>query len=162
MYSVNVMPKMEKEHILPKLFDLLAANMNEIDPTGNTLEQDYQIWKRFMDSGIECPERQILLISAGDSIVGYFQYRLSGTTLFMEEIQIHRDYWGTGAFQSLYRYLARTLPGSLRSVEADVSKKNAKSQAILRHLGLEPVRENSNGRSYHYCGDCQKMLVRYR
>ena len=162
MFAINVMPKSEKEKVLPLLFQLLATNMNEIAPTGNTFEQDYQMWKGFMDSGIECPERQILLITADGRIVGYFQYLVREETLLMEDIQIDRAYWGTGAFQTLYQYLARTLSGGIRFVEADASKQNLKSQGILRHLGLEVVKENPNGRSYRFRGDCKKMLDMYR
>ena len=162
MFDIEEMQKSEKEKFFPLLFRLLAANMSEIDPTGNTFEQDYQMWKGFMDSGIECAERHIILIKEKGSLVGYFQYRLSETTFVMEEIQLLRAYQGSGAFRELYEYLARKLPRSIQFVEADASKKNWKSQEILKHLGLTVVAENQNGRSFHFRGDCQKMLERYR
>ncbi len=49
----------------------------------------------------------------------------------------------------------------IQMVEANANKKNMKSQAILKHLGLEIARENKNGRSYYFIGDCQKMPERY-
>ena len=80
----------------------------------------------------------------------------------MEEIQLDRKYWGSGAFTELYRHLAAFVPDNIQWVEAYSNKRNLKSQGILKHLGLEITGENKKGTSYHFRGDCQKMLSKYR
>ena len=46
-------------------------------------------------------------------------------------------------------------------MEAYAHKQNSKSQNILKHLGLRIVGESTNGNSYHFRGDCRKVLKRY-
>ena len=76
----------------------------------------------------------------------------------MEEIQLLPEYQGKGVFQKLYKHLAGIVPKNIPYVEAYVHKKNLKSQGILKHLGLDIIGENKSGNSYHYRGDCQKLL----
>ena len=162
MFDIILMEKANSAHILPRLFQVLSVNMTGIAPTGNTPEQDYQIWTAAIHPLLECQERQILLIKQTDSIIGYFQYFIDDQVFKMEEIQITQAYWGSGAFRDLYRYLAQHIPHHIRWVEAFANKHNKKSQEILRHLGLEVIGESKNGNSFHFRGDCQQMLAHYR
>ena len=162
MFDISSLRKEDMEESLPILFDLLYTNMNRIAPTGNTREQDYQVWKSYRVPEIGQPGRETLLLKLKGSIIGYFQYSLNEATLIMEEIQFDQAYWGSGAFQELYRFLAVNIPDNIKAVKAYVSKKNLKSQAILTHLGLNIVGENKSGNSYLFVGDCQKMLDKYR
>ena len=162
MFDIIPMEKANCASILPLLFKLLSTNMSGIAPTGNTREQDYQIWIAGILPALECEERQILLIEQSDAVIGFFQYCTDDAVFKMEEIQIEPAQWGSGAFQTLYQYLANHIPQRIRWVEAFANKQNVKSQQILRHLGLEIIGENKNGNSWHFRGDCQKMLDRYR
>ena len=162
MFEIIPMEKADSVLILPCLFQLLSDNMVKIAPTGNTIEQDRQIWMEAIRPALECQDRQILLIKQSNIIIGFFQYSIDDTFFKMEEIQIAPEYWCSGAFQDLYRYLAQHIPNHIRWVEAYANKQNSKSQGILRHLGLEVIGENKNGNSYHFRGDCQRMLARYR
>ena len=162
MFDIILMEKADSAKLLPRLFQILSVNMTEIAPTGNTYEEDYQIWTTAIQPLLECKERQILLIKQTDSIIGYFQYFTDAPVLKMEEIQIMQAYWGSGAFRDLYRYLAQHIPHHIRWVEAFANKHNKKSQEILRHLGLEVIGESKNGNSFHFRGDCQQMLAHYR
>ena len=162
MFEIVLLDKEKKTGKLPCLFDLLYENMCEIAPTGDSRESDYEIWKSYMASALDDPAREILLIKHGNDVIGYFQYSLRDACLVMEEMQIRRDYWASGAFRSLYRVLAKYVPESTTSVKAYANKNNLKSQAILEHLGLSAAGENKSGTSFLYTGDCQKMLSRYR
>ena len=162
MPDISFLRKKDIGKDLRKLFELLSSNMDSIDPTGDPPEEDYRIWKGFILSEIEKPEREILLLKQNDDIVGYFQYSLRDTAFIMEEIQFHPSIRGSGAFGELYRFLAAIIPDNVTRVEAYANKKNLRSQAILEHLGLRITGENQSGKSWHYVGDCREMLNKYR
>ena len=162
MFDISFLNKEEKENVLPQLFDLLFENMNQIDPTGNTSEQDFQTWMKCIVPELETDERNILLIKCDGRLAGFFQYSVKESTLYMEEIQLYQEYWGSGAFSDLYRFLASIIPETISQVRANASKNNLKSQAILNHLGLNKIGENKTGKSYRYLGNCQNMLKKYR
>ena len=88
--------------LLPQLFSLLYANMNEIAPTGNTYEQDYAHWHASVAPAMQKPQRQIALMYDGAHPCGYFQYYVNATTFMMEEIQIEKPYQGSGIFSSFF------------------------------------------------------------
>lgn len=161
MFDILLWNKEDKESILPQMFDVLYKNMSQIDPTGNTQEEDYQVWKHFIIPALEKKEREILLIKHNNSMAGYFQYTLDNSVLYMEEVQIHHEFWGSGAFTELYRYLVSIIPETNLIVKANASKTNLRSQAILEHLGLKRIRENQNGRSYHYIGKWDDIVKKY-
>ena len=162
MFEVSFLNKKEKETVLPHLFDLLCENMSRIDPTGNTPAQDFQVWMDCIVPALEQNEREILLIKCDDRVAGYFQYSIKGASFHMEEIQLDRAYWGSGAFTALFRFLATVIPDNVTEVKANASKKNLKSQAILEHLGLHRIGENKNKKSYCYIGNCKELLEKYR
>ncbi|MBP3445912.1 MAG: hypothetical protein J6K64_01395 [Clostridia bacterium] len=45
-----------------QIFDILADNMAEIAPTGNSREDDFNCWFSAVSDGLEREERQIILI----------------------------------------------------------------------------------------------------
>ena len=106
--------------------------------------------------------RQIVLMFAEDELAGYFQYDIRCKTLMMEEIQIKKEYQGTGLFRLFYSWLMKKLPQDINYVEAYSNKNNYKSQKILEHLGLIPLGENKNGNSFYYRGDYVVLLQKYR
>lgn len=160
-YSFEYANKSQLENLLPELFAILHANMSSIAPTGNTYEDDYKIWFSNICPSMDKPQRKIILMYKEESIVGYFQYSVHCETFMMEDIQVNKAYHGTGIFSALYAWLLRQLPGDIQTVEAFASKKNFKSQGVLEHLGLMPIGENKNGKSYHYRGEYKKLLDKY-
>ena len=162
MFDVSFFNKKDDKAVLPQLFHLLCENMRQIAPTGNTPEQDFQIWMRSIVPALEQNERDILLIKCNHRIIGYFQYSIKGTSFLMEEVQLARAYWGSGAFAALFCFLASIVPDYVTVVKANASKKNLKSQAILEHLGLKRTGESKNGNSYCYAGSCKEMFEKYR
>ena len=153
--------KMQLESVLPILFEILHANMNQIAPTGNTYEDDYKVWASNICPAMEKPQRQIVLMYSEGTIIGYFQYSIHSEIFMMEEIQINKAYHGTGIFSALYRWLICQLPDNLKTVEAYANKQNFKSQGVLAHLGLMATGESNNGKSYHYKGEYKKLLYKY-
>ena len=159
--SFEFLPKDRTAEYMPGLFDILHSNMSVIAPTGNSYEEDFRIWSAAVGEGLKRDARQIILIRDGGTIIGFFQYYINDSVFMMEEIQFRREYQGKGVFRRLYGFLRGVVPETVESVEAYARKENAKSQAILGHLGLKIIGEGSGGRTYHYRGDCQAMLNRY-
>ena len=148
---------------LPVLFRMLHTNMSAIAPTGNTYEADWELWRSQVGPALEKTPRQIVLMYAGDTLAGYFQYYINEATnsLMMEEIQIEKVYQQTGLFSAFYRWLVKQLPVTIDGVEAYAHKDNHKSQAILNHLGLTRQGENKGGNSFYYKGNYANLRKRY-
>ena len=155
--------KARKEEWLPEIFEILYANMSVIAHSGQTAEEDYAEWVSHVSPALDKAPRRIVLMHDGDSLIGYFQYYVNeGASLFMmEEIQIRCAYHGKGVFQAFYGWLLPRLPADIQWVEAYAHKQNAKSQAVLRHLGLCPVGEGAGGRTDRFRGDYQALYERY-
>ena len=149
--------------ILDRIFAILAANMRVIAPTGLTYEEDKAQWMACVPPALEQEARQILLIYAGDELAGFFQYYVTADhgVFMMEEIQFKRAYQGSGLFGELYRFLIPRLPADIAAVEAYADKRNAKSLAVLGHLGLSVIGENKNGISYRLRGDFSVLKEKY-
>lgn len=155
--------KQKSEKYLPDLFGILHSNMSLIAPTNNSYEEDYEIWCSCIIPAIQKRQRQIVLMYAESKLVGYFQYYINAEThsLMMEEIQIIKELQGTGLFNEFYKWLLKHLPEDILFVEAYANKKNYKSQAILKHLGLVKSGENKNGKSFYYKGKYADLLSKY-
>lgn len=149
--------------ILDAIFDLLATSMRVIAPTGLTYEEDKATWMASVPPALEQENRQMVLIYAGDELAGYFQYSITTdhSVFSMEGIVIKEPYRGSGVFGDLYRFLIPRLPDDIRFVEASADKRNAKSLAVLGHLGLTIIGENKNGISYRLRGDFAKLKEKY-
>ena len=159
--SFCFLDKSKSEMILPMLYDILYSNMNVIAPTGNSYEQDQSEWTSCILPALEKTQRQIVLIYDDDVIIGYFQYYVNSNVFMMEEIQIKKEYHGSGIFGQLYHWLIKMIPHDILYVEAYANKKNIKSQAILKHLGLEVIGENRNGNSFHFRGNYRTFTEKY-
>lgn len=134
------------------IFNILADNMSEIAPTGNTSEEDYKCWFNALSDGLQREERQIILIKDKDDIVGFFQYYTNDEKFMMEEIQLKPEYHGKGILRTLYGFVLRRIRTDIWFVEAYASICNEKSIAILERFGMQNIGLNKNGRSYHFKG----------
>lgn len=54
--------KSDFELLSPFLFQILADNMTKIAPTGNTREEDFNIWKKAVSEALQKSNREIILI----------------------------------------------------------------------------------------------------
>lgn len=158
---IEFLDKAKADSVLPKLFAILHSNMSRIAPTGNTYEQDFEFWIPCIKSDLENEQRQMLLIFSGDELAGFFQYSVNNHVFWMERINFTDPYKGTGIFSELYRYLVKILLADTLYVEALADKRNEKSIAVLKHLGLEIIGENKNGISYHFRGRYENLIRRY-
>ena len=149
---------------LPELYAILHSNMAAIAPTGNSYEEDFQVWYSNVMPAMQKAPRQIVLMYVEGSLAGYFQYYINAATnsLMMEEIQIKAPYHGTGLFTAFYKWLTNQLPEDVLSVEAYAHKTNSKSQGILAYLGLTCQGENKNGNTFYYKGNYADLLQKCR
>lgn len=161
MITFRYLDKKSADKFLPTLFKILHSNMSVIAPTGNSYDEDFNLWHGAVLTELEKDARQIILIYDDSEIVGYFQYYINASTFMMEDIQFCKEYKGKGVFQKLYAYLYEVIPRKIRFVEAYASKMNFKSQGVLHHLGLEVIGENKNGLSYHFRGYGLLSLRKY-
>ena len=127
MVDFDILLKNKTDKVLPSLFRILHSNMSVIAPTGNDYEKDYRIWIEAVSHGLKQEARQIILIYDDAEIIGYFQYYVNSTTFMMEEIQLKKEYQGTGIFRLLYSYLFEIIPPETLYVEAYAHKQNSKS-----------------------------------
>lgn len=160
MIKFSYLRKCEFDQYSEVLFGILADNMSEIAPTGNTREDDFNTWHQAVGEGLEKSNRQIILILDSEigSVIGYFQYYTNDDTFMMEEIQIIKDYQGKQVFRQLYSYVLPQLHSNIRFVEAYANKKNQKSNGILAHIGLLIKSENKSGNSWRYKGDYDRLI----
>lgn len=163
MFEFKFADKLQIEQLLPDLFRILHSNMSIIAPTNNSYEDDFEIWSSHIIPAIQKEQRQIVLMYVDNKLVGYFQYYINSDTdsFMMEEIQINKEFQGTGLFSEFYNWLIKNLPKDIMYVEAYANKKNYKSQCILKHLGLVKLGENKNGNSFYYKGKYVDLLNRY-
>ena len=162
-FVFQYMDKQNYENVLPRLFDILYTNMNEIAPTNNTYETDLASWTSCIVPTLLAQCRETVLMYCGCELVGYFRYYLDylTQTLRMEEMQIIPAFQGSGVFSGLYTWLVPQLPENILIVTAYAHKKNYKSQAVLKHLGLVCKGENKNGTSFFFQGDYSKIYNKY-
>ncbi len=155
--------KQKLDVFLPRLFGILHSNMSLIAPTNNSYEDDFEIWSSHIIPAIQKEKRQIVLMCVESELVGYFQYYINSDTdsLMMEEIQIKKEFQGTGLFSEFYNWLIKNLSKDIMYVEAYANKNNYKSQSILKHLGLVELGENKNGNSFYYKGAYDDLLNKY-
>ena len=156
---------MDKERLdewLPLLFDILYTNMSIIAPTGNSYENDKNIWIPAVSQGLEREQRQIIIMYDGETLAGYFQYYINEGVFMVEEIQLMPAYQSTTLLFALFRYLSKILPEDAQYIAAYAHKKNFHSQSIIKKLGMELAGENKNGNSYFYRGDYKKVQARFR
>lgn len=155
--------KQKLDLFLPRLFEILHSNMSLIAPTNNSYEDDFEIWSSHIIPAIQKEQRRIVLMYVDNKLVGYFQYYINSETdsFMMEEIQINKEFQGTGLFSEFYNWLIKNLPKDIMYVEAYANKKNYKSQCILKHLGLVELGANKNGNSFYYKGKYVDLLNRY-
>ena len=152
--------KSAADKVLPVLFDILYSNMNEIAPCGKSRDEEFNNWFYTVLPAIQKEPRQMVLMLDSDEIIGYFQYYTRETLLMMEEIQIKKNYHGCGIFGQFYIWLVRALPDNLATVEAFADRRNAKSIAVLSHLGLCKIEEVRNG-ILHFKGEYKNIKDRY-
>ena len=157
------LPKPPSSALLDEIFGILATNMRVIAPTGLTYEEDRAQWMACVPPALTKDARQMVLIYAGDELVGFFQYYVTAdhAVFMMEEIQFKEAFRGSGLFGELYRFLIPKLPADIVSVEAYADKRNTKSLGVLGHLGLTVIGENKNGISWHLRGDFAVLKEKY-
>ena len=164
MLEFKFTDKSRIEHLLPDLFHILHSNMCLIAPTNNSYEDDFKIWCSYLIPSMNNEQRQIVLMYVDETLAGYFRYyiNLDTNSLMMEDVQIIKEFQGTGLFSAFYKWLVKQLPNNLKSVEAYVSKRNLKSQGVLGYLGLVKLGENKNGNSFYYKGAYADLLKKYK
>jgi RimJ/RimL family protein N-acetyltransferase len=163
MVEFKFADKSKLDLFFPELFQILHSNMSKIAPTNNSYQYDYELWSTQVLPAMQKEQRQIVLMYVDNKLSGYFQYYINKehASLMMEEIQIKKEFHGTGLFSEFYRWFVKFLPNNIEYVEAYANKKNYKSQSVLEHLGLVKMGENKNGNSFFYKGKYVELLNRY-
>ena len=138
--------------LLPRMYDILYANMRKIFPMTSQYDQDKKTWLDWMASDA-ARGHEIILMYVEKTLAGYFQFRTEGDTLLIEEIEILPEYQRTLLFARFMQYAGHFLPQQIQWLEAYIRKENDASQALAEGLGLRVVGENKKGTSWKYRGD---------
>lgn len=150
------MDKNDTDKMLPELFDILYENMKTI------AQYDYctdrSAFLREVGQALKKEPRKIILLYAGNCLVGYFQYYVNNGVFMVEEVQLRPRYQRTGAFGKLVRFLKTVIPMDTQWIEAYAHKNNLHSQSIMHSLGMGCIHEK--GELLHFRGDFSELLLR--
>lgn len=149
--------KPEKAIWLPRMFELLYENMEEIASSGLSVEQEREQFLSNVGPALEKMPRQVILATDNDHLVGYVQYYTRGDLLMVEEIQIRRGYRGL-LFLQLCRFLMDVLPVEIKTVEAYADPRNERSRRLMAKLGMEELPEEGN--YVHLRGEAESIRRR--
>lgn len=142
------------------MFSILSQNMLKISPGDTVSEEDFINWREYQRQHF-C-EKNFVVFEDSGSLVGYFQYSVSGETLIVEEIEILPEYQIRFCIiRGLLRFLRGAIPDGVKFVSAYISKNNPRSYAVAKKLGMSAVGENAAGTSLLYLGDLHKIIDRY-
>ncbi len=161
MFRFEYLNKGDFKAYAQEIFDILADNMTVIAPTGNSREDDFNMWSGAVSGSLSKEQRQMILIKDNQKLAGFFQYYTTDDTFMMEEIQFKPEYQGKGIFRELYGFVLKNINKELKFIEAYASINNHKSIGILEKFGLSSQGLNKNGRSYHFKGDFHGLLEWY-
>lgn len=160
MISICFLDKGEKAQWLPRMFDLLYENMQEIAPSGLEYETERAEFLANVSPALEKAPRQVLLALEDGDLVGYVQYYTRQELLMVEEVQIRKDHQGTLLFLRLCRHLLAALPEEIRVVEAYADGRNDRSRRLMARLGM--VELEASGGYLHLRGDASVIRNRFR
>lgn len=149
--------KAEKDLWLPRLFDLLYENMNEIAPTGLSYAQEKAQFLANVSPALEKAPRQVLMGFVDNELACYIQYYIRGELLMVEEVQIRKQYQGTLLFLRLCRRLMAAVPSDIRVVDAYADRRNLNSQKLMKKLGMVPISGEEESPFVHLRGDAETM-----
>ena len=140
----------EIEPLLPRMFEIISRNMREIAPSGHTLEEDCISWTQAMHEELRNPEKHWILLFSSNTLAGYTLYRISGDTLYMDEIQVAKGFQGDGrAFPMLMgKLLEDARAAGVETLFSYANRQNIKSQGILGAMGLQVYEETPRGLRY--------------
>lgn len=160
--SFRYLEKAEKEMMLPQLFQILHTNMIRIAPTDCSYEEDQNVWMSYILPALEQGETSIILMYAGEKLAGYFQYRISGDTLQVDEIEIKPEYQRTMVFYRFCEFLLSQMPEQVKYLTSYVHVDNQNSISIHKGLGMACIGKNKSGTSLYFRGEAAKAAARFR
>ena len=154
------MDKSHKDAWLPRLFDLLYSNMEEITYFNTTYYEAERRWISEVSPALEKDPRQILLCLQNDSLIGYLQYYIRDDLIMVEELQISKRYQRTLLFLAFCKQILRLLPPQVAFVEAYADRRNLYSQRLMKRLGMACIGA-AEGEYLHFRGalaDCKNVM----
>lgn len=160
--NFHEMEQNEATQMLPQLFSILHANMSGIAPTNCSYEADEKLWLEYALPAFRSGKCRILLIYAGETLAGYFQYSIIGDTLYADEVEIKPEYQRTMVFYRLCQHILSVLPPTVKYITSYVRKDNRNSLSIHDNLGMEQIGENRTGTSWQYRGKIDDAAVRFK
>jgi RimJ/RimL family protein N-acetyltransferase len=162
MIGFSFLEKSRAAEFAPALFDLMYENMRVIAPTGKTREEDYAEWSGEVLPALQKDARKVLLIRDGGTLIGFVQYYTNPSVFMIEEAQLTAAYQNTGVMRRAFCFLASEIPAEIPFIEAFVHRENARSQAVLGHLGFAQVGTIRNGAILHFRRKGPSFIKRLR
>lgn len=158
----SFLDKTEKAKWMPKLFDLLHENMQEITPSDLPYEQQFAAWSAAVSPALEREPRKILMCFDDGELVGFLQYYINDRLLMVEELQLKRELQRTNALYAFCKYLLSALPHDLQIIEAYADRRNQASIRLMNRLGMFPCEEKSETTFVHLRGSASRVYHFFR
>ena len=155
--TVSYLDKSEKDHWLPRLFDLLYENMQSIAPSGLPYEVERKEWLEAVSPALDKAPRQIILCFVAGELAGYIQYYIREQMLMVEEIQLKKKYQRTLLFYKFCKYLLSVMPDHLQIIEAYADKRNGNSIRLMEKLGMQLCEPEANSSFVHMRGPAERI-----
>ena len=156
MIRVYTLTLSDFEALAPRMFSILARNMQTLHPEDAPSEADYALWLSYQRTHFS--DKRFVAAEREGQLAGYLQYSLRQSELIIEEIEIApEDQLWFGILPRLLSCLPAQLPGEVKTVCAYISKDNARSARIAEKLGLRPGGTNPSGKSLYYQGSIEAL-----
>lgn len=136
--------------------------MNEIAPTGNSLEEDYEFWFNNLHKRLLNENCSIIAFTLLGSVIAYFQFSSFENTFLIEEIQIKQDFQiHYNIVGKIIKLLPTIIPSNTLYIEAYANENNKVSARILSKAGFEIVGTSKSGKSHLYRGYFLSLAKRF-
>lgn len=147
------MDKAHKERWLPLMFDLLYDNMRSIAPSGLSRQQEQAQWLREVSPALDKPPRQVVLCLSGGVLCGFLQYYIRNDMLMVEELQLRRSCQCSTLFASVLKFMLSVVPQNVNTVEAYADRRNVRSIALMRRVGMDLCGNDDASPYVHFSGE---------
>ncbi len=145
--------KLTKKEILENIdnmYNIISDNMNEIAPTGNSKEEDYSNFKKYMLLELENENKRWIGAFYDNELIGYFLYKMKEKYINIDEIQIKKEHQSDKCtFIKLFKSILDD-EDNFRDYDVItyVNDKNIKSKAIVEKFGFHFLEKKGKGSKY--------------
>ena len=138
MIRVYTLTISDFEALAPRMFSILARNMQTLHPEDAPSEADYALWLSYQRTHFS--DKRFVAAEREGQLAGYLQYSLRQSELIIEEIEIApEDQLWFGILPRLLSCLPAQLPGEVKTVCAYIPKTTPAPPGLRKSWGCVPA-----------------------